>query len=146
MGNSTSDAKIGIAEITIFVLVITTISIIVYQMYLDLLTLNTEMCEGMIIIPKIDEKENGWNRTSNCKFYMDSTVARVLKESNIQNNTDDNSSLILPCGYNNINNEIQMLPNVYNKNNSTKRVLIIDGADQITAKNYMWKNIYNHQL
>lgn len=104
--------------------------------------------EHMINIPKHDfVDEISWSRTDSCKYYMDDTTSNVLKTTNINKTNDQKkAALIFPCGYNNIDDEIKALPNVYQKNTSDgpKRVFIIEGADEITAKNYLWKNILNH--
>ena len=110
--------------------------------------------EGMINIPQINHEEATWSRTSSCKHYMDDTTYKVLNDANIKNTKDYNEAdIIFPCGYNNIDDEIKSLPNVYHKNNpnansksgkQSMRVFIIDGADEITAKNYLWKNMFNY--
>jgi len=100
--------------------------------------------ECMINIPRIDNTNAKWTRTDSCRFFMDDTTSQVLEESNVTKTNDQKlAELIFPCGYNNINDEIKALPNVYYKNTSgkPKRVFIIEGADEITAKNYLWKNI-----
>lgn len=92
-----------------------------------------------------------WMRSPTCKYKLDKTTEEVFRELNIEpTKNQSEADLILPCGYNNINEEIQTLPNVYNipkndipKSNIPKRVLIIEGADEITAKNYLWKNLFN---
>jgi hypothetical protein len=107
--------------------------------------------EHMINIPKIDTTNLTWTKTDSCKFYMDDSTSGALKDSNMTKADDHKKAqLIFPCGYNNIDDEIQMLPSVYygNKlndgNGHPKRVFIIDGADEISAKNYLWKNIRDH--
>jgi hypothetical protein len=76
---------------------------------------------------------------------MDDTTDKVLQDTQILNTEDYlEADIVFPCGYNNINDEINSLPNVYYKSKSPSRVFIIDGADEITAKNYLWKNMYNY--
>lgn len=114
--------------------------------------------EHMINVPKVDvsaitEYNNTntainnndlyWSRPDNCKFYMNSTTEETLKDYNIKETRDSTkSNIIFPCGYNQINNEINALPLPSNKNGS--RVFIIDGADEVTAKNWLWKNLVQH--
>lgn len=98
-----------------------------------------------------ENKEDGkikWMRSPSCKYKLDKTTEDVFKALNIEaTKNQSDADLILPCGYNNINEEINTLPNVYGiKNKETtpkKRVFIIEGADEITAKNYLWKNLFN---
>lgn len=101
--------------------------------------------EHMINMPTQEETPS-WARTESCKYYMDETTSNVLDTTKI-NKTDDykKAVLIFPCGYNNIDDEIKQLPiNVDTYEKDKKRVFIIDGADEITAKNYLWKNILKH--
>jgi hypothetical protein len=105
--------------------------------------------ELMISIPRNDNDMFNWTRTDSCKYVMDATTSKVLDENNASKTLDQSvANLIFPCGYNNIDDEIKALPNVYrqdrDKNGSAKRVFIIKGADEITAKNYLWKNIHDH--
>ncbi len=144
MNKEIDDIKREPIEIVVFALGVFIICLIIYIIYPDSQMIDSNTTEGMINIPLVDKDSNSWNRTANCKFTIGDTTTRVLKESNIPNDNTQNSALIFPCGYNNINDEIKMLPNVYNKNPVQKRVFIIDGANEITAKNYMWKNMLNH--
>lgn len=80
-----------------------------------------------------------WSRSESCKFDMNETINDSIKDFT-RTNDSSKADIIFPCGYNNINDEI----NIIGKNNTPKRVFIIDGADEITAKNYLWKNIYQH--
>jgi len=110
--------------------------------------------EFMINVPKVaHETELKWSRAPSCKYKFDDTTSRVLEESNILNTDGHNAVIIFPCGYNNIDDEIKSLPSVYYKASqelselqkpTDVRIFIIDGADEITAKNYLWKNIYGH--
>ena len=76
---------------------------------------------------------------------MSKTFSEFLNKNNIKYTNDyKKADIIFPCGYNDINSEINSLPNIYNKNKDTKNVFIIDGADEITAKNNLWSNILNY--
>lgn len=96
--------------------------------------------EHLINIPKVENETLKWSQNSKCKYLLDETTRASLQSLNV-NKTNGSSELIFPCGYNDINGEIKALPN---NENSPKRVFIIDGADEITAKNYLWINILNH--
>jgi hypothetical protein len=111
-----------------------------------------------------------WTRTDSCKHIMDATTSKVLEENKAKNipslsnsGSHISADIIFPCGYNDIDDEIKALPSVYkhdvykqdvNKQDvykqdsqsspEPKRVFIIKGADEITAKNYLWKNICDH--
>lgn len=132
----------------ILLLLILLVVLFIYKIICD--TDHAMSHENMINIPKINHSEPKWSRTSSCKYHMDDTTYKVLNDTKMINvNDTENADIIFPCGYNNIDDEIKSLPNVYykaNQNGSSQstRVFIIDGADEITAKNYLWKNILNH--
>lgn len=140
----------NIKEIVIWILVLLTVCVFIYLIVSDIYLVNPyENYEYMINVPKLDHNEPTWSRTSSCKYDMDKTTKGALTNTKITNTTDyTKADVIFPCGYNNIDDEIKSLPTVYNKIKSTTshpiRVFIIDGADEITAKNYLWKNIHNH--
>jgi hypothetical protein len=96
--------------------------------------------EHLIVIPKINKDSIKWTKRNNCDNSPNKITTLMLNELNISNVADNNeSNLIFPCGYNNIDKEINLLP--LSSNNESQRVFIIDGADEITAKNNLWKNI-----
>lgn len=143
--------EMTIKETIVWGLIILIFAVAIYSIMNGI---NTDVCnigsnqEHMINIPKLDSNgSNTWSRTDSCKYYMDDTTSNVLKTTNINKAEDQKKAeLIFPCGYNNIDDEIKALPNVYQKDTAEgpKRVFIIEGADEITAKNYLWKNILNH--
>jgi hypothetical protein len=106
-----------------------------------------------IYVDKNKDKNKGqnktWFRSGSCSSYMNQTTIDVLKK-NLIFETDDveEADIYFPCGYNNIDNEIKMMPHVDEVDNrittDKKIVFIIDNADQITAKNYLWLNILNY--
>jgi hypothetical protein len=124
---------------------------------LSLLSNSNNKIEHLIDIPSINRSTN-WGRTSSCKYLMNEAQSDVLLKNSVTENTDGkNADILFPCGYNDIDAEIASLPHVDSfqhqvgkrinhkiNNFSPKRVLIIDGADQITAKNYLWKNLVKH--
>jgi hypothetical protein len=134
----------------VWFLIFVTFIILLYLIISNLLP-DILQSEHMINIPNIDSQETAtWTRTDSCKYYMDDTTSKVLEISNINKAYDQTKAeLVFPCGYNNINDEIKGLPNVYQQTTSEsdktpKRVFIIEGADEITAKNYLWKHMLNH--
>lgn len=132
--------NIGIIDIFLLLSSLAIVGYVIYQ-----IVESARNNEHMINIPTIEPDNLGWNRSKSCKHYMDDTTTRVLNELKVKEKQNHKkATMIFPCGYNNINDEIKTLPNVQNKDTDTKRVFIIEGADEITAKNYLWKNIYNH--
>lgn len=78
-----------------------------------------------------------------CNYIMNEILEKVLKDNNIrmsENNTKWN--LYIPCSYNFINDEINKSKSE-NANNLPRYIYIIDNADEIVAKNYLWNNLKN---
>jgi hypothetical protein len=141
------EINMNIKEFINWILLIVIALLVLLYIYYDGSNTMTYETEFMINIPKVDTEPVNWARTDSCKFYMDATTSNVLQESNITKVENEKiADIIFPCGYNNINNEIKTIQNDFYKdtNNGPKRVFIIEGADEITAKNYLWKNIRNH--
>ncbi len=77
-----------------------------------------------------------WNINS-CPFVMTENIKQVFKENGIKlDNKKPNNKIHLPCTYDNVENEINQL--VLGNND---RTFIIHGADNIVAKDYLWKNL-----
>jgi hypothetical protein len=92
-------------------------------------------------------KAKKWTRPKTCKYMMPSNITNSLNALNIKHTNDyKKADIIFPCGYNDINTEINGLPNVYNAKDYTnpKNVFIIDGADEFSAKNNLWTHILNY--
>jgi hypothetical protein len=65
----------------------------------------------------------------------------VFDKNNINNNNED-WDIYIPCGYNNIENElldIKLKNN--NNNNKNKYIFGINGCDSIVAKNHIWQSL-----
>lgn len=85
-----------------------------------------------------------WNRGGNrsCKNRIIRVIKAVLDDCDMKNDKIGNtkiSDFYFPCGYNNINREIKLLPKTKNG-----RYFIIDGADEISAKDRLWSHILQH--
>ncbi len=115
------------------------ICVIIYILF-TLSDLHKYSSEHMINVPMINSKKAKWYRTNSCIYNMNTVTNDVLKQTAKKTNNYLESDLIFPCGYNDINDEINSLP----ISNGAKRVFIIEGADEITAKNYLWTNILNY--
>lgn len=90
---------------------------------------------------------NKWTRSANCRDYMNKTTYDVLSDNNIEyvdENRADEAQIVFPCGYNAIDHEIRSLPHLTNSERQPKIVFIVDGADEISAKNLLWKNLLKH--
>lgn len=90
-----------------------------------------------------------WTRSTNCRDHMNDPTYDALHKNNISfvdENRASEADIVFPCGYNAIDHEIRSLPHVGKQHNAEKPKIafIIDGADEITAKNFMWRNIRAH--
>ncbi len=123
---------------TVYIILIILIASLLYLF----LTYLEEKKEDMINVPEIQTQIGHWARSDTCKYLMNKTTEDVLKENNIQETLDHGQAdIYFPCGYNQIDNEIGILPT---NDDKTNRVFIIDGADEITAKHWLWKNLVRH--
>src|SRR5437879_294663 len=104
------NTNITIKNVVIWVVIVFLVIVIIYSYCCN-------MTEHMIDIPRIDDEiAPKWTRTDSCKFYMDTTTAKVLENSHMTITDNQRvADLIFPCGYNNIDDEIKSLPNVYYK-------------------------------
>ena len=107
--------------------------------------------EGYENMEKVDGAQKKWARSSSCAAYMNSTTYDCLKDNLIeQTDKPEEADIIFPCGYNNIENEIQTLPHLgrNNENNSANKkpqiTFIMEGVDEFTAKDRMWKHLLKY--
>jgi hypothetical protein len=121
--------------------------------------------EHLINIPKIN-KTVKWNRNK-CSYMMNNTLTDVLDENNINKTEDDDWQLYFPCTYDEIEKEIGMIKvsptcsDIHDNTNDNydddyeniddthvhdndKKFFIIHDADEITAKNYIWKHLVSY--
>ena len=78
-----------------------------------------------------------WNR-NHCEYTMNQTLEDELSKYNIQR-SDKNWNLYFPCGYDEIDKEIEQMPIV-----NGAKYFIIDNCDEMVAKEWLWKNVVAH--
>jgi hypothetical protein len=84
-------------------------------------------------------KGKKWLRAKNCKYAVSSTIAKVLEEYGIDETTDGNFHMYLPCNYNDIKGEIY---NINTKNTcSDEMYFIVSNADELTGKDRLWRHL-----
>jgi hypothetical protein len=99
---------------------------------------SSDTSEHMINIEPINSDTlTKWNRNE-CKYMMNDTLSNVLNANNIKQ-SNDNWDLFFPCGYDEINKEIEQLPVKENG-----KYFIIDNIDLMTAKEWLWLNVLKH--
>lgn len=119
--------------IIILIILFILISLILYKLFYLLCSQE----EHMVNIKPLESPPT-WSRNT-CHYSMGKTLENLLDEYNIKK-TDGKSTILLPCGYDEINKEInQMQPS------KDQRVFIIHDADNISAKDYLWKLLVQHR-
>jgi hypothetical protein len=78
-----------------------------------------------------------WNRNK-CNYKMNKTFIEEFEKYGIQQHKNG-WNLLLPCSYDDQNNEMKQMQIV-----KGAKYFIIDNADNIVAKEWLWKNIVNH--
>lgn len=89
-------------------------------------------------IEKSEFSKTSWS-VNTCPYIVTENIKNVFEENNVKKNNDNSeSNIYLPCTYDNTEKEIQ---NMDLKKNKINKVFIIHNADQIVAKDYLWKNL-----
>ena len=101
-----------------------------------MLWMNRNNTEDFVTIKKI-EGPIKWGRNT-CNYQMNNTLSGVL-DTHKMTETDKDWNLYMPCTYDDINGEIEKM-----KFDANGRYFIIDGADEITAKNVIWDNMVKY--
>ncbi len=81
---------------------------------------------------------------NSCKYITPENIKKVFEENHImplKNTNTDKPIIYLPCTYDDIEEEIK---NMNLKKDQENRVFIIHNADQIVAKDGLWKNLNVH--
>jgi hypothetical protein len=78
-----------------------------------------------------------WNRNK-CNYIMSQSLVDVLNENNIIRDEKD-WDLFLPCGYDEISSEMEIMPKKINA-----KYFIIDNIDLMTAKEWLWLSLLKH--
>jgi len=92
-----------------------------------------------VFLYKTDDTIEQFINYKQCKSVpVSKRLESIFKEHGI-NRDDNNWDLYLPCGYNNIENELKKL-NLIDK---TKKVFGISGCDKIVSKLYLWKTLHS---
>lgn len=116
----------------------------IYRLLFEIPAMCQNYCqskENMISIPP--EQATKWAR-SECKYDMNQTMINVLSENKLDKSDKDKEDWMLyfPCGYDDIDEEIKAI-NINNANKN-KRFFIIHDADNMTAKDELWKHVVAH--
>ena len=81
--------------------------------------------------------ENNYLTYYRCKDKMLGKIMKDIFDTNNITQTDDNWNIYVPCGYNNVENELKTI-NIKD-NNSDKYIFGVNGCDTIVSKNKIWE-------
>ena len=121
-----------------FVLIIFYIIYIVCIKCINIFKLNIENFTNNKQENEPCDTDTSW-KINTCKYIVSENIISVFEENNIKkNNNDAKSNIYLPCTYDNTEIEIK---NMDLNENIENKVFIIHNADQLAAKDYLWKNL-----
>jgi len=115
--------------IAILVLILIIIGMYVYANFLNI---DNDNLKNMKDISK-----NSWTRTQ-CIYDVGQTYLDIFKNNSIEQD-NKNWNICLPCTYDNTQLEID---NMTEKKDA--KYFIISNCDNMTAKNWLWKNVYEY--
>ncbi len=119
--------------------VITVIALVIFMLCVYYFINTSEYFKAISGVPKTKI----YYSINECKYIMPENIKRVFEENKImplknKNTNIQNSIIYLPCTYDNTEEEIK---NMNLKEEEENRVFIIHNADQIVAKDGLWKNL-----
>lgn len=79
----------------------------------------------------------GWHRDNQCKYEMMHVLKTFIKANKLNQNTDSNWSLYLPCGYNRAETELGRIKGT----DPEQKIFIIKGHDNLSRKDYLWSSL-----
>lgn len=120
--------------------IIIIILLIIISILLILLQYKSKKIEKMSNNKEIKNDNLIWAQNK-CQYKINSTLSKVLEDNNMKEGNIHESSIILPCTYDDIEKEINEL--VYPKNTEQKYFLI-DNIDKIVAKDSLWSTNLNY--
>jgi hypothetical protein len=81
-----------------------------------------------------------WSRNA-CDYSINNTLQTVMDKYNIKKTNDSNFDIMMPCLYDEITHEIT---NMKTDNDTNKKYFIVADADQLIAKDLLWKHLVAH--
>lgn len=90
--------------------------------------------------------DNGTIITQNYKYYrcnnkMLGTILKDIFDNNNITQSNDDWNIYIPCGYNNVEEELKQI-SIYDKDkNKNKYIFGVNGCDTIVSKNKIWESL-----
>jgi hypothetical protein len=89
---------------------------------------------------KFTEDKLKYYRNS-CSFQLNKNLKEFLDKNNIyKTDNQDAADILLPCGYNQIENEIKK----FNLTNNKSKIFVLHNADNIVSKHKLWKHLVEY--
>lgn len=82
---------------------------------------------------------SGWHQDKNCKYQMLKVLNHFVEANELNQNTEDNWSIYLPCGYNRAEQELQAIQS----SDPEQKIFIIKGHDNLSRKDKLWESLQN---
>lgn len=118
-------------------LIIIVILIILFMITLYLNNVKHKENTNIETMINVNYTPTTWNRNK-CGYVMNQTFIDEFEKHGIQQDNND-WNLLLPCAYDNPTSEMKQMPVI-----KGAKYFMIDNADYIVAKEWLWKNIVKH--
>jgi hypothetical protein len=78
-----------------------------------------------------------WYRDNKCKFQMIEVLKNMIEVSKLNEGSEDNWAVYLPCGYNYSQEELKKL----RPTSEDQKIFIIKGCDNLSRKDNVWEHL-----
>lgn len=86
-----------------------------------------------------DKKLSGWHQDATCQYEMIKVLKTFIKANHLNNNTEDNWELYIPCGYNDAEAEYERVTS--SSKYDGQKIFIIKGCDNLSRKDTLWEHL-----
>jgi tubulin polyglutamylase TTLL5 len=81
-----------------------------------------------------------WTSPPGCS--INSVIKKALTKNGMKKTTSNcDWDVYIPCTYNKLNKQIRTVPKNLNDGDKTRKVFVIDNADELCSKNNIWRNL-----
>lgn len=122
-------------------------TLIIILLFILVIALSLTLCKKLNIYNQnienniiIDQTENKNPTFFKCKKNILKPERYVIDKYNLKYSSNNNWDLFIPCGYNNINEKINNIRPI----NDKQKIYVIYGCDKIVSKNNLWNILLNY--
>ncbi len=105
--------------------------IIIFLILISIILILNKQYEGF------SSNTNGYARNKTCNYQMISVLKHFIKANELNQNTNDNWSVYLPCGYNQPEKELDNIK----PTSIDQKIFIIRGCDNLSRKDNLWDSL-----